>query len=256
MTNESSRRRNPLDMQWYIRPLVVGDDRTVQAVHAIEQVLPWAPMRFEVSEEGIPIALADRDRWLLDAAARGEFPLIANNDETRAVTISALPVDAAEYPPSQLQAHAQFPAEPEVLQHAAELLAVVGVALGAWWADACQLSTGARIALQTILDFPDPGRPPPGLPGLALHLDGPEVPYHLGWVNYWSPTTCARIGFPDPARHAELLQRARLVECGGWVVQLTDESLDLNIPAHLQALARAYDLLPAIGGRDMATRTR
>jgi hypothetical protein len=245
-------------MQWYMPPLVADDDRTVRAVRIIEQVLPWATLRFEVSEEGIPIALPDRDRWLLAAAARGEFPLIANNDESRAVTIDALPVDASEYPPTQLQVHAWVPPESEVLRRAVELLGAIGLVLGAWWGKASQSSTAARIALQTILDFPDPERPPPGLPGLAMrkYLDGPEVPHHLGWINYWSQASCARIGFPDPARHAELLQRAHQVEGGGWVVQLTDESLDLDIPSHLQALARAYELLPAIGGRDMDTRTR
>jgi hypothetical protein len=77
----------------------------------------------------------------------------------------------------------------------------------------------------------------------------PEIPHYLGWLNYWSAASARTIGFPDPARDAELLTRARRTESGGWVVQLTDAPLDLDNPAHLDALKRAYDRFPAIGGR-------
>lgn len=233
-------------------PLSAGDDRPLRAVRAIEQLLPWVTLRFEISYEGAPIALTDRDRWLLKAAARGQFPLIANDDEARAVTIYGLPVDATKCRPICLSVSARFPEEPEVLHRAAELVATIGVALGAWWGDAAQEETGSRIIDQIVDDNSSAESPPPGLPRLASYgsLDGPEVPGWLGWANYWSQATCRRIGFPDPTRHAELLQRARPADGGGWVVQLTDESLDLDIPAHVGVLARAYDLLPAIGGRD------
>jgi len=36
---------------------------------------------------------------------------------------------------------------------------------------------------------------------------------------------------------------------GGWVVQLTDAPLDLDDRAHLDALKRAYERFPEIGGR-------
>ncbi|ATB32831.1 hypothetical protein MEBOL_006320 [Melittangium boletus DSM 14713] len=36
---------------------------------------------------------------------------------------------------------------------------------------------------------------------------------------------------------------------GGWVVQLTKAPLDLDDPAHLDALKRAYERFPEIGGR-------
>ena len=105
----------------------------------------------------------------------------------------------------------------------------------------------------------------------------PYTPYGLGWVCYWSKETAALLGFPDPARHAELLERARHLENGAWVVQLTDEPLwvcfdtvvcrrdgiykipdpfDLSNPEHKRILARAYELLPTIGGRDKLASTR
>ncbi|WP_245919390.1 DUF5953 family protein [Melittangium boletus] len=35
----------------------------------------------------------------------------------------------------------------------------------------------------------------------------------------------------------------------GWVVRLTDAPLELENPAHLDALGSAYERFPAIGGR-------
>ncbi|QAT84603.1 hypothetical protein EJ065_3034 [Corallococcus coralloides] len=92
---------------------------------------------------------------------------------------------------------------------------------------------------------------PHGLPSLKLPWDRPtpEIPYYLGWLNYWSAAAAQAIGFPDPARDSELLSRARRTASGGWVVQLTDAPLDLDNPAHLDTLLRAYERFPEIGGR-------
>ncbi|HYO52475.1 DUF5953 family protein [Archangium sp.] len=65
---------------------------------------------------------------------------------------------------------------------------------------------------------------------------------------YWSAAAARAIGFPDPTRDAELLARSRRTATGGWVVRLTDAPLDLDNPAHLDALKRAYERFPKIGG--------
>ena len=80
-------------------------------------------------------------------------------------------------------------------------------------------------------------------------MRSPEIPHRLGWLNYWSAASAPIIGFPDPARDAELLSRSRRTASGGWVVQLTDEPLDLDRPEHLDALKRTYERFPEIGGR-------
>ena len=115
-------------------------------------------------------------------------------------------------------------------------------------------STSVEIAEQVIhppipLHPQDP--PPRGLPGLKLpeELSAPEIPHHLGWLNYWSVAAATAIGFPDPARDADLLARSRRTAAGAWLVRLTDAPLDLDNSAHLDALRRAYDRFPAIGGR-------
>ena len=110
----------------------------------------------------------------------------------------------------------------------------------------------SEVAKQFRHSMDQPHVPPRGLPVLNLpkHLRSPEIPHYLGWLNYWSAATAQAIGFPDPARDAELLTRARHTPSGGWVVQLTDAPLDLDNPVHLDALKRAYERFPAIGGRD------
>jgi len=50
-------------------------------------------------------------------------------------------------------------------------------------------------------------------------------------------------------RDADLLSRSRRTATGGWVVQLTKAPLDLDNPAHLDTLKRAYERFPEIGGR-------
>ncbi|HET6261131.1 MAG TPA: DUF5953 family protein [Chloroflexia bacterium] len=80
-------------------------------------------------------------------------------------------------------------------------------------------------------------------------MRSPEIPHRLGWLSYWSAAAARAIGFPNPARDAELLSRSRRTATGGWVVRLTDAPLDLDNPAHLDALKRAYERFPEIGGR-------
>ncbi len=105
--------------------------------------------------------------------------------------------------------------------------------------------------IQTVDPVRKPGVPPRGLPALRFpdHIRSPEIPRRLGWLNYWSAAAARAIGFPDPARDADLLSCSLRTETGGWVVRLTDAPLDLDNPAHLDALQRAYERFPEIGGR-------
>jgi hypothetical protein len=70
-----------------------------------------------------------------------------------------------------------------------------------------------------------------------------------GGTGAWSAAVARAIGFPDPERDAELLSRSRRTATGGWIVRLTQAPLELDDPAHLDALLWAYERFPAIGGR-------
>lgn len=59
-------------------------------------------------------------------------------------------------------------------------------------------------------------------------------PFRIGWCNYWSASTCARLGFPDPGRDADLAARSTEFDDGAWLVRLTDTPLDLSIEEHVE----------------------
>jgi hypothetical protein len=147
--------------------------------------------------------------------------------------------------------HAELPLDEPVIAAAAALLEGVAEGARSFWGHASPYGYGSEVAQQMRRSTHGPERSPRGLPMLNLpeKLPAPEIPYFLGWLNYWSAAAAQAIGFPNPDRDAELLARARRTASGGWVVQLTDAPLDLDNPAHLDALLRAYERFAEIGGR-------
>jgi Family of unknown function (DUF5953) len=245
--------RSPLILNVYA-PVLVGDDnRTLAAVHGMERALPGLRLEWRVTESRRLAALPQRDAWLAEATTRGEFPLVCNGDERYPVMISGRHRSAYVSPGGrpQLQVHAKLPLDAAVITAAADVLEAVAEGARAFWGHATPDAASGDIAEQITPTLEGPPSPRRGLPALKLfeHIRSPEIPYYLGWLNYWSAAAAQAIGFPDPARDAELLSRARRTASGGWVVQLTDEPLDLDNPAHLDALKGAYERFPEIGGR-------
>jgi hypothetical protein len=167
--------------------------------------------------------------------------------------MSGLTKPASQAPGGQplLDVHAKMPLDAAVIEAAGNVLEYVAEGTRAFWGRATPNGAALDIAKQTAPTQEGPPSPPRGLPALKLFEDipAPEIPYYLGWLNYWSPAAAQAIGFPDPARDAELLSRARRTASGGWIVQLTDAPLDYDNSAHLDALMRAYERFPEIGGR-------
>jgi hypothetical protein len=132
-----------------------------------------------------------------------------------------------------------------------EELEAVGDSARAFWGRVDPEGVALTVAQQFHHSGDEPHVPPHGLPVLKLpeELRSDDIPHYLAWLTYWSAAAARAIGFPDPSRDAELLSRARRTASGGWVVQLTDAPLDLDNPAHLDALKRAYERFPEIGGR-------
>jgi hypothetical protein len=195
-----------------------------------------------------------RDEWLAEATTDGKFPFLCNGDENYPVMISGLQKPANLSPGGQplFEVHAKLPLDAAGIAVTADVLGAVAEGARAYWGHASPEGYGSEVSEQMRRSAQGPERSPRGLPMLNLsrHIHSPEIPHYLGWLNYWSAAAAKAIGFPDPARDAELLTRARRTGSGGWIVQLTAAPLDYDNPVHLDALKRAYERFPEIGGRD------
>jgi hypothetical protein len=210
-------------------------------------------LAWRLSNAGRPIALPQRAAWLAETAAAGEFGLLCNGDESYPVTVSGRRESAISSPGGEplLIVHANLPQDEPVVAAAADMLEHVAEGVRARWGTLAPGPVRQVIAAQVGPKSGGPERPPHGLPMLKLpwNIRSPKVPRYLGWINYWSAAAAEAIGFPDPSRDAELLTRARRTASGGWVVRLSEAPLDLDNPAHLETLRRAYERFPEIGGR-------
>ncbi|WNG24941.1 hypothetical protein F0U62_13685 [Cystobacter fuscus] len=245
--------RKRLGIVVYAPALVGNDRRALDSVHGMERALPGLRLEWRVTERRRLAALPQRDAWLVERIEDGGFPLLCNGDESYPVTVSGRGRSGLFSPggQDQLEVHARLPLDEPVIASAAAVLEGVAEGACALWGRATPDDAEGDIAYQTAPTIEGPPSPRRGLPALKLfeHIRSPEIPYYLGWLNYWSAAAARAIGFPDPARDAELLSRSRRTASGGWVVQLTDAPLDLDNPAHLDALKRAYERFPEIGGR-------
>jgi hypothetical protein len=235
-------------------PALVGDDRRpLTIIHGMERALPGLRLGWTTSEKEDFIALPHRDGWVAANRTDGGFPFLCNNDDNHLVTIAGWenPNGLAAGSPPHFEVHADLPLDAAGIAAAVDVLETVAEGARAFWGHATPFNAGVEIAQQTSPTLEGPPRPPRGLPALNLpdKIRLPEIPHYLGWLNYWSAAAARAIGFQDPARDAELLSRSRRTATGGWVVRLTDAPLDLDNPAHLEALKRAYERFPEIGGR-------
>lgn len=236
-------------------PALAGDDsRPVAVVQAMERALPGLRLGWTVSDDHQLLALPRRDAWLAQARRNGGFPLICNNDERYPVMVSGSVDPLVNSGPDDqplLEVHARLPLDVTGIAAAEELLEGVAEGARAFWGRVLPEGVAVTVSQQFRRPANEPYVPPKGLPSLKLpwELPGPEIPHYLGWLNYWSAAAAQALGFPDPARDAELLSRARRTATGGWLVRLTEAPLDLDNPVHLDALQRAYERFPEIGGR-------
>ncbi|REG27293.1 hypothetical protein ATI61_110300 [Archangium gephyra] len=236
-------------------PALAGDDsRPLAVVHGMERAFPGLRLEWKISDEGRPVPLPQRDAWVSRGRADGPgIPLLCNGDESYPVTIYgwARPAGVSSGRQPQFEVHADLPLDAAGMAAAVDVLEAVGEGARAFWGRATPEGVAAEMAQQIRHSVHEPHVPPRGLPTLKLseQIRSSEIPARLGWLNYWSAATARTIGFPDPARDADLLSRSRRTATGGWVVRLTDAPLDLDNPAHLDALKRAYERFPEIGGR-------
>ncbi|WNG43617.1 hypothetical protein F0U60_05545 [Archangium minus] len=245
--------QNELGIIVYAPAFLRDEGRVLTIVHGMERALPGLYLGWTTSEKEDLIALPHRDEWVAANGATGGLPFLCNNDDNQPVTVAGWenPNGLAAGSPPHFEVHADLPLDATGIAAAADVLEAVAEGARAFWGHATPFNAGVEIAEQTSPTLQRPPNPPRGLPALKLPdtIRSPEIPHRLGWLNYWSAAAARAIGFPDPARDADLLSRARRTATGGWVVQLTDAPLDLDNPAHLDALKRAYERFPEIGGR-------
>jgi uncharacterized protein DUF5953 len=235
-------------------PALGGEERRPLAiVHGMEGALPGLRLGWTLSEKGEFLALPHRDEWIADNRRDGGFPYLCNDDENRPVTLVGWenPNGLAAGSPPHFEIHGSLHLDAAGIAAAVDVLAAIGDGARAFWGHATPARAALEISRQTRDPVRKPGTPPRGLPVLKLaeHIRSPETPHRLGWINYWSAAAAQAIGFPDPERDADLLSRSRRTATGGWVVRLTEVPLDLDTPSHLDALKRAYERFPEIGGR-------
>jgi hypothetical protein len=244
---------NQIAMIVYTPALAEKDDRTLAVVRGMERAQPGLRIGLMISDEGQLIPLPERDAFVARESSRGKMPLLCSTDDNFQVSVTGWGKQAGICPGgrAQFEFHVALPLSAEGSAAAAGLLEAVAENGCAFWGHATPASAAWDIARQTK-NLPDDFEPPPrGLPVIKSPgaLRSPEIPHRLGWLNFWSAAAARAIGFPDAARDAELLTRARRTPSGGWVVRLTDAPLDLDNPSHLDALKQAYERFPEIGGR-------
>jgi hypothetical protein len=244
--------RNDISINVYAPALVGGDSRPLDIVRAMERAFPDLRLEWTMSDEGQPIPLPRRDAWFVEQRKAEPFPFVWNGLEDGHVTLWGAEISALAGPGRQplFDVHAKLPNDANGIAAAGAVLEAMSEAARAFWACATPFAAAVDIAGQTQGPYTTEA-PPRGLPPIKPfgNVPSPDIPYELGWLNYWSAAAARAIGFPDPERDADLLSRARRTASGGWIVQLTDEPLDLDKPAHLEALKRAYERFPRIGGR-------
>ncbi|WP_434383023.1 DUF5953 family protein [Melittangium boletus] len=245
--------QSPLVLTVYAPALADEDSRPMAVICGLERVLPGLRLDSTISSEGNLTPLSRREAWLSRGRPNGkEVRLICNSDDRYRVTVSGWERPAGVSPrgQSQLEVHVKLPLLVAGHAVAVDAFESVGEATCAFWGRVTPEGVAAEMAQQVRHSMRQPHVSPRGLPTLKRteELHSPELPHHLGWLNYWSDAAAGAIGFPDSTRDAELLSRSRRTATGGWVVQLTDAPLDLDTPSHLDALKRAYERSPRIGG--------
>ncbi|WP_404372532.1 DUF5953 family protein [Corallococcus coralloides] len=241
-----------LSLLAYAPALSHADERSLAIVHGVERALPGLRLGWTTSERGDLIALGHRDAWVVANTMDGGLPFLCNDDDQAPVTLYGLENPDGPGGACQFEIHMRLPLNGSVIGQAQSVLAAIAEAAAAWWGEVTPFAAASDIAEQTAPTLEGPPSPSRGLPILGMApgvLASPEFPRHLGWMNYWSAESARVLGFPDPSRDEDLISRARRTATDGWIVSLTDAPLDLDKPAHLEALLKAYERFPKIGGR-------
>lgn len=223
-----------LILDGYARPLVRDDPRAERAVLAIEEA--WSVRLVVEINRRHERVVHDDDRAAYVSSEPG-FAFIATPDDEQDATLGGLvePGPLAPGGVDELHVLGHLPAI--AASHAAHGLERFATALETSWAMLTPEPAHGVIVEQVIDRENSDDQPPLGLPRLDLaeHL-ALHQPRRLGWINYWSDAAAGLLGFTGASDNFARVQRVG----SGWIVQLTEEPLDLDRADHLAALRRAY----------------
>lgn len=216
-------------------PLGTDDDRVLAALEALERVLPGVRLDRTMPKPFKEVIVTDRRKFVADTLQQDEIAVLYAGTGPTAVntfTNQSYPVVSAC---GQPLLEFQFTLAPMYTDRAAAALVAAG--------DACAALHGYAVPSDAWEVMGEQKYAPPlGLPLIKFpkELPSPYSPMFIGWLNYWSPEAAARFHFPDGPGFDELRARAKKTPAGAWLVQLTDEPLDMANPAHVDVLRRAY----------------
>jgi hypothetical protein len=146
-----------------------------------------------------------------------------------------------------------FPAAP--WEFCERLFVEIGDALGANYATVLPPECLSLCATQfnTYWAEHDPTLIWRGIPRLQLFTYGGAVdivqPMYLGWLNYWSETTCAFLGFSGNQEDLKVAPHSYKTPGNAWLVKLTSNPLDVHCQDNVDTLVAGYRLWPKVGVR-------
>ena len=116
----------------------------------MEKALPGLRLEWRLSEGGRPIALPQRDAWLVERIEDGGFPLVCNGDESYPVTVNGRERPGLLSPGGQAQfeVHAKLPLDEPVIASAAAVLEGVAEGARSFWGHASPYGHGSEVAQQ------------------------------------------------------------------------------------------------------------
>lgn len=271
-------------------PMTYGDNRMIalsfwvsesswnpslfeEACRVLEQRASAGPIEWEVTTKKNPEGLDEtnfrfiknRKRYFERALRTGGFRMQNDDSDTPLVFLAA----STFYQPERSQAWCRnahimvFLLKPEV--ELEDYIVLVGDSLRA---NRCfYMEEFSRDILNTVLSghFQSyTGRDAAPVDELSAALPvirewepkEPLRPTRLGWLNYWSPDVCALLGFPDPAKDAELLARSYQTSAGAWLVKLTDDPFDITRSEHREAIIHAYQRFDQVGVRNRISKLK
>jgi hypothetical protein len=241
----------------YAPALVRDEQRLEHSMRALEKVL-GVGLKFTTAEDDdeLMVPIEDRSARLARALERAQtIPSLFDEDED--VHVFFMNDDSIAAPNGEkgvLYTRCECAPAALTARDPEPLIADFALALAAFWA-VLDPPAATGLALNQVVRpwHPDPAF---GLPALRMQqdLESPLLPWRLGWLNYWSKETAARVRFPLTENDKGPFAEVRALTDGAWLLRLTQEPLDPSRPDHLVALRAAYERLPAIGGRDAPAR--